>query len=483
MSKLRMASLLFFLFVLAVSAISQSPNSLDEKIPVRLLKEDFSTLRSKLESSQPGLYLYTRKDSLDKIFDLMNNSLTEPMTSAEFYRKIAPLNKVLRNLHTLFWASAAYQKGAETGLPRFPLDIHWLDGRMYILRNNSVNPDIVAGSAVNRINGQNVDTIFKTLLEGTTRDGYNETYPIARASRNFGFYYAQLFGTPKTFVIELTSPDGSEQKIELEGVTATEIDKTRIAKHDRRYSQYSEDWEAWISKKEPALRLEIRKDVAIMTLRTFHTWTIEANGQKYEEFIKDAFTQLASNKITSLIIDLRNNHGGHDLVGMSLMSYLHDSVFYYYKKRTSLVKPIGKSEKKGSMYEIAGRKGWIGKVVPAKPMYTGNVFVLMNGYSASATGEFIGHLKNINRAVFIGEEAGGNPVVFMGGQSLPVDLPHTRITGILPLILNEMNVELENNGHGVIPDYYIKPTITDILQEKDVEMEFVINLIQKKHIN
>ena len=66
---------------------------------------------------------------------------------------------------------------------------------------------------------------------------------------------------------------------------------------------------------------------------------------------------------------------------------------------------------------------------------------------------------------------------------MSIDLPHTRITGILPLSLNEMNVKLKNTGHGVLPDYYTKPTITDILQEKDVEMEFVISLIQRTRAN
>ncbi len=229
--------------------------------------------------------------------------------------------------------------------------------------------------------------------------------------------------------------------------------------------------------------MEMKDDVAIMTLRTFQAYIIEAKGQKYEAFINQAFNQLATNNTRDLIIDLRNNHGGYDLVGMLLMSHLHDSIFYYYKRRTARVKPKGKAEKKGNIYEIIGSKGWIGKVTPAESVYKGNVYVLMNGYSASSTGEFIGHLKNINRAIFIGEESGGNPVIFTGGQRLHIELPHTHITGIIPLHLNEMNVRLKNTGHGVIPDYVVKPNITDILQEKDKEMEFVLKLIHERHNN
>ena len=116
-----------------------------------------------------------------------------------------------------------------------------------------------------------------------------------------------------------------------------------------------------------------------------------------------------------------------------------------------------------------------------KEIYRGKIFVLMNGYSVSAAGEFIGHLKNVNRATFIGEEAGGNPVTFTGGQSLAIDLPHTRITGTIPLQLVEMNVRLKNTGHGVKPDYEIKPTIHGVLTERDVEMELALRLIRESN--
>jgi C-terminal processing protease CtpA/Prc len=164
------------------------------------------------------------------------------------------------------------------------------------------------------------------------------------------------------------------------------------------------------------------------------------------------------------------------------MSHLQDSIFYYYKRRISIVKPDkhANAVKKGDVYEIKGRGDWTGKIIPAKAVYQGKIYVLMNGYCVSAAGEFIGHLKNIKRSIFIGQEAGGNPVIFTGGVSLPIDLPHTRITGTVPLQLVEMNVTQKNNGHGVRPDYEIAPTISDIMEGKDVEMELALELIRKR---
>jgi hypothetical protein len=480
MKNFRLLTLTTIALLLYLTARGQCP---DEKIAVKFLKEDFNTLRRNLESTQLGLYLYTSKDSIDKIFDRMSVSFNESMTSLEFYRRIAPLSKILKNLHTRFSPAASCEKVLEDKVSRFPLDIHWYNGKMYVLRNHSVNESLSTGSVIKSINGVNAETVFQRILDCRARDGFNESYPIAQASRNFSLYYAQLFGTPTTFSLEMTAPNGAIQKIELPGLTGVEINNSRISKYHGKYSQYCNDWDVWIANKEPALHWDIKESVATMTIRTFYIPAIEGNGQNYEDFFKKSFSQLMATNTENLIIDLRNNHGGSDLVGMSLMSYLHDSVLFYYKKRTSLVKPMLKFEKKGNVYEIVGKNGWIGKVNPAKQLYHGNVYVLMNGYSVSASAEFIGHLKNSNRAIFIGEETGGNPVVFTGGETMSIDLPYTHVKGVIPLHLNEMNVRLKNIGHGVIPDYEVKPSITDILQEKDKEMEFVLKLIKKRHRN
>lgn len=457
--------------------------SINDKFPVDLLKRDFRTLRDKLESLQPGLYLYTSKDSLDKIFNAMENSLSEPLTSIEFYRRIAPLNRILRNLHTRFWPSAEHEKATETDLPRFPLDIYWHRGHMYVLRNHSANESITPGMEVMSINGESAASVFQKILDCRVRDGFNETYPVAQASRNFSYYYAQLIGTPEVFRLELTRPDGTNDLIEVQAVTGTAIHASRLEKYNHKYAQHSEDWDAWIAKKEKPLRFEMKGHVAVLTVRTFYFPILEENGQSYEEFFKKSFAEIRRNQTKNLIIDLRNNHGGSDPVGMALMSHLHDTTFYYYKRRSTFVKPNTKFVKKGDSYEIKGKGVWTGKVKPAKEVYKGAVYVLMNGYSVSATGEFIGHLKNVGRAVFIGEEAGGNPVTFTGGESMAIDLPHSRITGTIPLQWVEMNVRPENTGHGVIPDYHVQPSITDILGERDIEMELVMNLIKKNLTN
>lgn len=264
-------------------------DSLNSKIPIEFLREDLNTLQEKLESSQPGLYLYTSKDSLDKLFNAIDSSFTEPLTSIEFFRRVAPLNGILKNLHTRLWPSVAFEKAEETVLPRFPLDIYWLNDTMYVLRNHVNNTTIEDGSIIKSINGVSSKDIFYTILDCRVRDGFNQSYPIAQASRNFSFYYAQSIGTPERFRLELTTPDGSDKTIAVDAVKASQIHNSRATRYERKYCEYSEDWDSWIARKEPALRFEITNQFAILTVKTFYLPIIEGNGQHYEAFFNTSF--------------------------------------------------------------------------------------------------------------------------------------------------------------------------------------------------
>lgn len=476
------AILLFCIFILpvALSKAQHDENQGDKLVSGAQLRNDFLLLRNKLEASQPGLHLYIKQDSLSKIFDSILSSLDKPMTAMEFYHHIAPINSVLRNLHTEIEPPRFFYEAMENS-PRFPFDIIRIGEEIFILRNNSLDESIIPGTIINSINGTDAVKIFNELLMYTVRDGFNETYPNAQVSRNFKTLYAQHYGTPANFFLDVTIPDGSTRKVQIQGLTLSEIGMNRTSRYNGKYSQHSGDWDAWASKKEPALAIDMKEDVAIMTVRTFYVPIIQNNGQNFENFFSKSFNEIISRKIRHLIIDLRNNHGGSDLVGMHLISHLCDSSFFYYKRRSAVVKPAMKSIHNGDVYEIVGRRQWTGKVTPANEVYTGKVYVLMNGYSVSATAEFIGHLKNMNRAVFIGEETGGNPAIFTGGERLQVNLPHTQITATIPLHLMEMNVALRNTGHGVIPDYEIRPSIDDILAGRDLELEQALELIRKEN--
>ncbi len=116
-----------------------------------------------------------------------------------------------------------------------------------------------------------------------------------------------------------------------------------------------------------------------------------------------------------------------------------------------------------------------------KDMFAGNIYVLMNGNSFSSTSALIANIKNTTKATFIGEESGGMYEGPTGGQTIPIILPNSKImVRISPNILIGSFYKKHPIGRGVLPDYYTRYTIDDILLNKDLEMKLAQKLIKER---
>lgn len=58
-------------------------------------------------------------------------------------------------------------------------------------------------------------------------------------------------------------------------------------------------------------------------------------------------------------------------------------------------------------------------------------------------------------------------------------LPHTQIRIEVPLTKTVNAVEY-TKGRGVMPDYWIEPTINDLLRGVDTELNFALKLLNKQ---
>jgi ketosteroid isomerase-like protein len=64
------------------------------------LLEDFQIARRALEEGHSGIYRYTGKEELNRIFDEAAKSLDKPMDALEFYRVLAPAVAAIKCGHT-----------------------------------------------------------------------------------------------------------------------------------------------------------------------------------------------------------------------------------------------------------------------------------------------------------------------------------------------------------------------------------------------
>jgi hypothetical protein len=91
----------------------------------------------------------------------------------------------------------------------------------------------------------------------------------------------------------------------------------------------------------------------------------------------------------------------------------------------------------------------------------------------------LGQAKTHLDAEFVGTETGGNPVTVVANYTVTQILPNSKIEFKLPLIKSEKNVSFSNTGRGLMPSIEVKPSVHDILNDKDVVLKKAIELINQ----
>lgn len=489
---------LFLTLLLVQNFISYAQLDLP-KFTIAQLQEDFKVFRYNLEQVHAGLYYYTPKSTIDAALDAAYAKIDHPMDEIEFHRLLTPLLPKIANGHTLFIPSQAYFKQRRSNHLIFPFSVYYDQGEVYVLRNSSNEDNIQQGAKIITINDTAVKEIFNHFVENETRDGANLTLPQATAAEAFSRLYAAHYGNPAMYKLELEQPTGELVTFEIAGLQLKDIRVNR----EKRYGKPEKPWHEINNN---ALLLDIKKDIAIMTIRTFSSDYAKKVGQKFKPFYKDAFAKIAAADVQHLIIDMRQNGGGDPMPTIELFRHLHDQPFPFYRDVTAITKKLPNPEyyasdvftvkaasflamrKRGEVYAVkqnmlssmAGLKGLKVSKPAKKNIYKGKVYVLTDAGSFSATGEMAGIIKNYDRAIFIGEETGGNPSMNVSGLNPALILPNTKVRAFMSLWQWDMAVDLENRDRGLIPDYPVRNSIEDEIKGRDAVMEFTLDLIKKQ---
>ena len=481
--------LMMLLFISPLSSNAENGNiincSTDTLYTVKQLKEDFVILRNALEEGHAGLYRYTLKEEFDKMFDKIDQSLTESLSEIDFFLKLDPLITNIHCGHTRMGLSSPTNSFINMSPITIPFSFEFINNKTYILYNYSEIKDLIMGGEVVSINGNPIDSIVQKMLPLISSDAQIQTfkYHYLKKANNFSRLYALLYGQCTSFSIIYKSPLNNEKEtIDVKGISKAKMMK--IA--EERYPE--------LSKKLPPISKRYENEIPILEIRTFNSSEFAESNISYPAFLKEAFNEFKENDIKNLIIDLRNNDGGDDEYGKILASYLFDKPFYYYKKLefkktaydflecTDLLseewESFVKDAKKNSndWYDFIDHPN-IGEQKNLDPSFNGKVYILINGNSFSTTGDITSIIHFNKKAKFIGEECGA---AYYGSNSfvIPVlTLPNTKIRISIPLIKYTLAVDGYPTNRGIIPDYPIYTDIKDLVNGKDSEMEYLIKLI------
>ncbi len=409
------------------------------------LQADFRFLRTNLQKTHPNLYLYTSKPKFNLLFDSLYKGITHPMTETEFYNLITLLNSKIKDGHTMFLPSQAAMDYSNQNENFFPFYLVVSGDKLYVNMNCSSDTLIKDGAELLSINGIKAVDVIDQLLLRQIRDGDNKTYPFWILTNYFKEYFSFTFGHPSLFSIDYKTGSNLLQTT-TRALSKDSIKYYRQAKYSNRILPANE-------KHGIVLTINEQWNVATLSIKSFDTAILRSEyNQNFDSTIQKIFNELYNAHCDNLILDVRNNQGGDFEPGKFLLSYLLQQSVRYLP---------GSSEA-----EI---------ITPRKNSFRGKLFILINGGSFSSTAIVCSYLELTKRGVFIGDETAGNKVVISGD---PIDktLPNTRIlceVSTVKYIIRNSN----NDGHGVIPDYYHIATIEDVASNKDPAMDLALKLV------
>ncbi len=112
-----------------------------------------------------------------------------------------------------------------------------------------------------------------------------------------------------------------------------------------------------------------------------------------------------------------------------------------------------------------------------KNHFNGDIFVLTNGLTFSASSLFLNAVKGQKNIKLVGEETGGGWYGNSGIMIPNITLPNTKLRVRLPFFKLIQYKHIPVKGTGVIPDVYVAPNWHDILKGVDSKMEKVKEII------
>lgn len=477
--KMRFITLLLFLAGKQIGFTQVSTDSIS-------YKNDLIIYRQALEQAHPSLYRFTPKDKYDALFDSIESNLTNKTTELDFFRSVSQISSLIREGHTYIQPPESLISSI-VNKNLFPFGVLVEDNRIIVRNSRSPQLDYLKKTTIDSINGQSIESILNRFEEyASTVSTFNNSRLTKTLSlyNNFAVAYYYFLDTTSNFRIAYRpNPKATSTSIELEG---SSNQFTKLS-----YPELPPE-------PKPPFFLDIneQQSTATMTISSFAYWVIDKKIKDYAAFFEESFITLKDKGIEYLIIDLRGNRGGEEMIAGDLLTYLIDYEFQIYKycKAKTLnfsftnSLPNSNKIKLSKINYIATDSGFVMKKADFLRSYSpkkqhgfkGRTYVLSNGLCASACNIFLAMVKTHKVGTIIGQESGGAYEDVDGRLRISFNLPYSGIFVSFPAWSMKLNTSGGDKQKGVIPDHETSPTIEDIISGKDSEMEFIEKLISKK---
>ncbi len=503
------------------------------------LRKDVDFLFKSLEENFPHLNDYIAEDDLAAKISEFKNDL-RPMNSAEFYKSLLPLVAEIRQGHLLIQRPFTIREKAERKKYRNAKDefkninLAYIENEVYIEKTYGDLDSLLVGSKVVAIDSIKTKDFIEKWKQKITSDGFNTTFQAPIIAENLLTFYRYDVGRTDSIELHLQKSDSFfirklkiilnekdskvKEKDSLSDIekkdsllVSKKLTKAEKKKQKKKRKQELKDgYKRGYNSRTKEDTREFRRigrdsNVAYLKIREFNginRWS--------KKFYAETFHLLDSLKIENLILDLRDNTGGSLKEVGHLYSYLARDHFQFIKpmeakKRLVITSAIWSGKKSffgGLLKSIATpftfsadlirskkKDGTIylrhkySKIHEPQPLaFQGNIYVLINGLSFSASSIIAANLHGSQRAVFLGEETGGAYNGTVAGFRMSTYLPHSQIHIPVWMIHLETPFKEDPVGYGVRPDIEVKQHLEDFFEGRDTVLLRALEEVNKNKI-
>lgn len=472
------------------------------------LMADYFLIEEAILKVHPGTYRYNDQVSIDKGLNELRTAFQNPLSYGEAYLAMSKLTALLKCDHTKVGfnnQNRTVNSVIHRQADKLPFTFKWVGDKMIVI--NSVADDsegvLERGSEVLQINGIDVSQIQKNMLPYIAADGSTDKNRIRKMEVDGYDFRYNAFDVFFPLLVPLQG-----QKIDLSfrkhGLETTERIEVSLITREERAEKLAMKYPEFPENRDEMWSFEILEgDIGLLTINSFGLMGWKAMTIDYKAYLEGVFKELSGKNINNLIIDIRENNGGNDEMSVELFSYLDTKKpianKVYREGRTrylqfpETLKPYIQTWGDNPWFfeletdEVSSDSTYyIFKQSPdsdsfkkkKKYVFKGNVYMLTSSANTSLAFFTAQNFKRQKLGLLIGQETGGNVRGINGGQILFLRLPNSGIEIDMPVMGGFAYGDQPDNG--VVPDVEVKPSLEDIVNRIDVELNTALRLIREK---
>jgi len=436
----------------------------------------------------PDPYTKISKKDFQAIVSEVEQAISVEMDEIEFFKQLSRIISSIKDGHSSLQPNNGWYKQILKEHGVFPYDVYLTnENKLYVVKSYG-DDQIPMGSEILEINGMTINKFIEEIEPLI----YYETiaYRNDRISESFIFLLYMTFKKCDNLKIKYTY-----LKEEEVVVPAMDYKEWRKLKKD-----FKEERDSKIARGTPYDFEIIKPGVAKIDIFSFSVSRMDS----YNSFLNKTFREIRENNIHSLIIDVRGNYGGWPKVASELFHYIHDGYFktmaqssmkisqpyrnYYFERNPHLRTHKHVFVKRShyvDVHEVIN--GVIDEYVyedaffneePSTEKYefTGDCYLLIDRKSYSASSSFASTFQCYSMGFLVGEPTGGTKVYRANNFYKQL----TR-SGFYVMISSTKLFSscYSDEDEPVIPNVEVVPSILDIVNDVDKQLDTALLLIDK----